>query len=148
MLPQVNIKQLLIKMVTQLINLLKGGVSMENKGRKNYRLGGVIGLKRPIDGYTREEIYLQRLLVYSTIDSLYRKLPTNRMKSIVAMHFELGYPQQIVAQIFDITQQTLADEIEVIKKILLNAGKRTPKKPKKPLSAQQVERILEMLAHE
>jgi hypothetical protein len=85
----------------------------------NYKLARVAGIKSPIDGYTLEERVLEKLLTESTIRSLYAKLPTFRMKAIVALHFELGYPQELVADMMGVAQPSLVDEIALIQQVLL-----------------------------
>lgn len=109
----------------------------------NYRLARVVGIQSPPDGYTVEEKEIEKLVVEETIHSLYQKLPTNRMRFIVASHFELGYPQDIVATILGITQPALVDEIALIQRILL--GK--PYKPKKKGKTVKLEDVMKLLMH-
>lgn len=85
----------------------------------NYKLAKVIGVQEPEDGFTVEEKEIEKLLVSNTVQSLYAKIPTNRLRFIVAAHFELGYTQQDIASILGITQPALADEISLIQRILL-----------------------------
>lgn len=107
----------------------------------NYKLARVVGIRRPKDGYTIEEQTLEKLLAESTIQSLYAKFPTARLKFIVAAHFELGYPQELVAEILGITQPTLVNDIALIQRILL--GK--PYKPRKTVAAIEVTDLLKVL---
>ena len=78
-----------------------------------------------------------------TVESLYQKLPTNRMKFIVAAHFELGYPQDLVAQMLNITQPSLSDEINLIQRVL--RGKEY--KPRKKDARVKIEDVLKMILY-
>ncbi len=80
----------------------------------------VIGIIVPPDGYTPEEQELSRLLGDHTVAHLYAKLPTSRMKAIVAMHFELGYDQELVAHVFGVSQAQISQEIKAIREVFLN----------------------------
>lgn len=84
----------------------------------NYKIARRAGIEVPSDGFTPEEKKIAELLGDYSVHHLYAKLPTNRMKAIVALHFELGYPQDMVAQIFGVSQPTLVDQIALIQKIL------------------------------
>jgi len=75
-------------------------------------------LKTPSDGFTKDEKQIARLLTEETVRSLYMKLPNSRMKAITALHFELGYPQQLVADIFGVSQPQIALDIANIKRII------------------------------
>jgi len=79
----------------------------------------LMGIKVPPDGFTQEEEVLAKLIYENTIQSIYAKLPTSRMKAIVAMHFELGYTQEMIGEIFNISQERINEEISNIRKILL-----------------------------
>lgn len=72
----------------------------------------------PQDGYDDTEKALKVLIEEESLRHLYNKLPTSRMKFVVAAHYELGYSQQIVADILGITQPSLQDEIKHIRKVL------------------------------
>jgi DNA-directed RNA polymerase specialized sigma24 family protein len=72
----------------------------------------------PPDGFTEEEDKITKLVFEHTVESLYAKLPTARMKAIVAMHFELGYTQEMVARVFGISQARINEEIGNIRKVL------------------------------
>jgi len=76
-------------------------------------------IQTPPDGFTQEESMIARLMYENTIQTVYAKLPTSRMKAIVAMHFELGYTQEMIAEIFAISQERINEEIGNIKKILM-----------------------------
>ena len=106
-----------------------------------YNVTGVLGLTEPPDGYTPEEKELIRLLGDATIQALYAKLPTSRMKFIVAAYFELGYSQDIIAEILGIAQSTLAEEVELIRKIVL--GK--PYHPYRKKGTIKVEDIFKLM---
>lgn len=109
----------------------------------------IIGFRTPSDGLTPEEKEIERLVGGQAVENLYAKLPTSRMKAIVAMHFELGYPQEVIASVFAVDQSRVAHEIRIIKKIFLNKGteKYNPYKPKKEklLGVDDLIRILMML---
>lgn len=77
------------------------------------------GIQKPDDGYTPEEDRIIHLLVKNSIEQLYSKFPTARMKFIVAAYYELGYPQETIASMLGISQPTLLDELRLIKRILL-----------------------------
>lgn len=110
-----------------------------------YNLARSIGLKEPPDGYTPEEVELEVLIANNTIETLYAKLPTSRMKFIVAAHFELGYPQEVVAEILGIKQPTLFEEIELIK-MVLNGYKYKPRKFKDEVSTEDVLAVIASMA--
>ena len=78
----------------------------------------------PPDGFTPEE---EQIVATITVDHIYKKLPTSRMKAIVAMHFELGYPQEWVADIFNVTQEQIALDIRNIREILLGRKVHEPR---------------------
>lgn len=77
------------------------------------------GILPPPDGYTSEEKQLERLLGEHSVSTLYAKLPTTRMKAIVALHFELGYKQELVAEIFGVSQSHISQEIKAIRQYFL-----------------------------
>lgn len=76
-------------------------------------------LVRPPDGFTKEEKAIARLLTEETVDTLYSKLPNSRMKAILALHFELGYTQDVVARIFGVSQSQISLDIKNIQRILM-----------------------------
>lgn len=80
------------------------------------------GIQTPPDGMTDVEKSLSKVLFENTVQTIYAKLPTSRMKAIVALHFELGYTQDEVAEMFGVTQPRVKVEINNIRKIL--AGKK------------------------
>jgi len=100
----------------------------------------VLGIAEPPDGFTPEEKVLLQLAGEHTVESIYAKLPTSRMKAVVAMHFELGYNQEMLARIFNVTQEQIALEIRNIQKVLL--GK--PYRPHKPKNVIRVEDLLSL----
>ncbi len=110
----------------------------------NFKTAAALGLKAPVDGFTPEEKQLSKLLATATIHGLYAKLPTARMKAIVALHFELGYSQEIVAQMFCIKQASLADEIALIQRILLGKEYK-PRRNKPEITKEEAQQILERL---
>lgn len=95
-------------------------------------LAKVIGLQSPPDGYTPEESQLEKILGEESVATLYNKLPTSRMKAIVALHFELGYKQELVARVFGVSQPQIGQEIRYIKAVFLNRPFRStsPYKPR------------------
>lgn len=99
-----------------------------------YKPSAVFGLGTPSDGLTDDEKSLKSAIVVDSIKTLYGKLPTSRMKLVVAMHFELGYSQEIIAEILSIKQPSLQDEIKHIRRVL--SGQ--PYKPYKKKGAGMV----------
>ena len=98
-------------------------------------------LTNPTDGYNRDEKQIIQLLGEHTITELYTKLPTSRMKAIAALHFESGYKQEVLATIFNCTQERISQEVSIIKKLLLNRPDRSklgaPVKPRKLRTEQK-----------
>lgn len=88
-----------------------------------------VGIQIPPDGFTELEKELSKIVAANTVQSLYAKLPTSRMKAIVALHFELGYTEEEVAEMFGISQERLSVEITNIKKILTGKRFRPHMKP-------------------
>lgn len=84
------------------------------------KMNKILGLHIPSDGLTNDEKEIAHLLSINTINNLYGKLPTSRMKAIVAMYFELGYSQEAVAEVFKVNRSRIAQEIDLIKKIFLD----------------------------
>jgi len=108
------------------------------------KLSTLTGVQSPPDGLTEEEKEIEKLLGVMTVENLYAKLPTSRMKAIVALHFELGYPQEVVADIFGVSQPRIAEEIANIKKVFLGRKFR-PHKPKTKISVDQLLKLCLML---
>ena len=122
----------------------RNGIRKPPPAIRDFKRAQVVGLKQPLDGFTSEEEHLYTLLTDNTIASLYAKLPTSRMKFIVAAHFELGYPQSLIAEILGISQPTLVDQIELIKQIL--KGKiYKPKKEKVHIKHEDLFKVLMLL---
>ena len=92
---------------------------------------GLLGIKNPPDGFTDEEETIKHLLFENTVHSIYAKLPTSRMKAIVALHCELGYTQEMVAKMFSVTQEQISQEIANVRKIL--KGKKYRPHKRKPV---------------
>jgi hypothetical protein len=95
----------------------------------------VIGLKRPADGLTSVEKEIEKLLSIGTVETLYGKLPTSRMKFLVAAYWELNYNQQVLANILDVTQEQISYELAMIRKVFLDKPDHskygTPYKPRR-----------------
>jgi hypothetical protein len=89
-----------------------------------------IGIGVPEDGFTKEEEKIAELVAENSIETLYARLPNNRLKFIVAAHYELGYPQELVAKILGITQPSLMWQINLIKRIYLGKGYNGANRPK------------------
>lgn len=106
-----------------------------------YRMSKALGLNTPPDGFTPEEVEIEAIIARETIESLYKKLPTYRMKFIVATHFDLGWPQELLADILGIKQPTLKEEIELIKMVILGYKY----KPRKFKDQVTLENVLNML---
>lgn len=100
-----------------------------------------LGFRTPPDGYTEEEKILQDLICERVVDELYGKMPTSRMKAILAMHFELGYDQETLGKVFGVTQEQVALDIANIRKLLL--GK--PYKPHKRKQSIKKEDLIKMM---
>ena len=62
------------------------------------------------------------------------------MKFIVAAHYELGYSQELVAEILDIKQPSLQDEIQHIRRVL----KGDPYKPHKYKGTIKLEDLMKL----
>lgn len=86
-----------------------------------------LGMGIPSDGLDDVEKQLQRVMTEESLKLLYSKLPTSRMKFVVAAHYELGYTQQLISEILGIKQGSLVDEIYHIKRVLMG----NPYKPQK-----------------
>ncbi len=108
----------------------------------NYKTLRRVGIQVPNDA-TVEELELASVLANNTIQSLYAKLPTPRMKFIVAAHFELGHTQTEVSEMLGITQPALKDEINLIQRVLL--GK--PYQPRKKKATVRIEDVMKMLLY-
>lgn len=90
---------------------------------------------------------MEKLLADLTVQSLYAKLPTPRMKAIVALHFELGYSQELVAQMFGMKQPSLVDEIALIQRILLGKPYRPRRKVQPEAKREDVQKVLDILGY-
>lgn len=110
-------------------------VNSKQKTYKRAKMAKVMGFGTPPDGLTEEERQIEKLIGTMAIENLYGMLPTSRMMAIVAMHFELGYPQDAIAAAFRCEQTAIAKEINTIKRVFLKNGKyqraRTPLKGEK-----------------
>ncbi len=106
-----------------------------------HRLSKILGIKEPDDGFTEEEEMIARTLSEYTVQDIYAKLPTSRMKAVVALHFELGYPQETIANIFHVSQEQIALEVENIRKVL--RGDRY--KPHQVLPTVRAEDLIQMI---
>lgn len=83
-----------------------------------HRVSKILEFKTPTDGLTEEEKKIEKVLGDATIQLLYSKLPTSRMKAITALHFELGYKQEVIAEMFGISQPAIVQECNIIRAIL------------------------------
>lgn len=111
-----------------------------------YKAAG-LGIGTPSDGYTDEEKLLQRVITEESLKTLYGKLPTNRMKFIVAAHFELGYSQEMIAEMLGIKQPSLQDEIQHIKRVL-KGNPYKPYKRKKVIKLEDLMKYCLLMKHE
>jgi len=102
-----------------------------------YKLG--FGTPTDADSTTKE---LASVLQTEALRELYRKLPTSRMKFVVAAHYDLGYSQELVAEILGIKQPSLQDEIKHIRRVL--SGQ--PYKPHKHKVKIEIKDIMAILA--
>ena len=109
----------------------------------NYKTIRRMGIQEPPDGYTVEEQALAQILAENTLQTLYSKLPTPRMKFIVAAHFELGHSQVAVAEMLGVSQPALKDEINLIQRVLLGKPYQTRKKK----SVVRVEDLMKLLMY-
>lgn len=108
-----------------------------------YKFSAVIGMGTPSDGLDDTEKELQRVIQEESLKTLYSKLPTSRMKFVVAAHFDLGMSQQLVADILGIQQPSLQDEINHIKRVL--SGK--PYKPHKHKGTVKIEDVMKAIMY-
>lgn len=92
-------------------------------------LNRLIITRAPKDGFTEEEVKIIEALSKLSISNLYGMFPTARMKAIVALHFELGYDQHTIAEMFNVTQGRISQEINMIKKILAGRKYKAVGKP-------------------
>jgi len=106
-----------------------------------YRPGVILGIKEPLDGFTPEEKELEKLLSELTMEQIYAKFPTSRMKFIVAAHFELGYSQELVAKMLRVTQATINEEISLVRGVLMNK----PYRPQKKKEIIKVEDLFKLM---
>jgi len=97
--------------------------------QRHIKLARMAGIIEPPDGFTDEEKAIARLMTDQTIVGIYKKLPTDRMKAICIMHFELGFTQEVVAEIMDINQSSVSWQIKMIRKVLMG-DEYTPHMPK------------------
>lgn len=88
-------------------------------------ISAVLGFKTPSDGKTKEEKLLEKEISQNTVYSLYSKLPTSRMKFIVAAHFELGYTQEMIAEILSTSQPNISAEIKTIQDVFIGRSRRS-----------------------
>lgn len=68
------------------------------------------------------------------------------MKAIVALHFELGYPQELVAEMFDMKQPSLVDEIALIQRIILGKPYK-PRSVKSSVRKEEIVRVMSLLGY-
>jgi predicted DNA-binding protein YlxM (UPF0122 family) len=85
------------------------------KGIGHMVIGKVV---KPIDGLTPEEKKIIPQLGKLTVSRMYAKMPTNRLKAIMALYYECEYSQETIGEIFGINQSRVAQEIGLIKDIL------------------------------
>ena len=89
------------------------------------QISKIVGINTPSDGFTAEEQQLSRLIGEQAVATLYHKLPTSRMKALVAMHHELGYKQELLAEIFGVSQERINQELMLIRKYFLQKPDRS-----------------------
>lgn len=111
---------------------------------KHRSLPDILGFKYPPDGYTDEEKQISKIIGDLTLTEIYKKLPTSRMKALVALHYDCGYPQELIGTIFDISQERVVEELGNIRKIFLGKSFR-PHKPKTKISVDQLLKVCMML---
>lgn len=95
----------------------------------------------PSDGFTDIEKDLKTELENQSLLTIYAKLPTSRMKFVVAAHFELGYSQELISKMLGIKQPSLQDEIKHIRRVL----KGDPYKPHKHKGTVKVSDMLAIM---
>jgi len=88
------------------------------------KIAKMVGIIEPPDGFTDEERVITRIISEDTVDTIYKKLPTTRMKAVAAM-LENGYPLDVIASIFDVSRPRISQEIKTIKLILGGKKQRT-----------------------
>lgn len=116
------------------------------------QMNPLVGIQTPPDGFTDEEREISRLAAEHTIQSVYGKLPTARMKAIVALHFELGYNQELVADMLNVTQSQISREIDLVRKVLTGKPSRskhgrayTPRRPKQTIRVHDLLELCHLL---
>jgi predicted DNA-binding protein YlxM (UPF0122 family) len=97
----------------------------------------------PSDGFTPEEEEILNTIGDKVLYQVYKKLPTSRMKAVVALHFECGYTQEQIARIFGVKQPMINQEIVNIRKVL--KGDRY--KPHRHQSDLSVNDVMELFMH-
>lgn len=102
-------------------------------------------IAEPVDGYTPEEEEILSIIGTMTISQIYGKLPTNRMKAIVALHFDAGYSKETVAEIFGVSRSRISQEVGVIRDIL--SGKIKPIEVTSKLRIKTVDELLSFIIH-
>lgn len=100
-------------------------------------------IQDPTDGYSEEEKILKSVIEQESLKSLYKKLPTNRMRFVVAAHFDLGMSQELIADILGIKQPSLQDEIAHIRKVLSGQSY----KPYKSRGVVKIEDVMKALMY-
>lgn len=108
---------------------------------KKYNFSKFLGFNEPEDGYTLVEEKLRDLISNNTVQMIYAKLPTSRMKFLVAAYYELGYTQEMLSDILDVQPQTLQEELDLIKMVLMGY-KYTPRKFKDDVKTSDVLKIM------
>lgn len=74
----------------------------------------MISICEPSDGFTgMEKIFLKQEVIF-----MYRAISDPDTRFIVMAHFELGYTQHELAQIFQISQVAISQKIKNIQKAL------------------------------
>lgn len=101
-------------------------------------------MRNPPDGLTEEERIITNLLCDNVVEEIYGKLPTDRMKAITGFHFELGYDQETLGQIFSCKQEQIALDIRNIKRILKGESFK-PRKRRNIKSTVEVADVLELM---
>lgn len=110
---------------------------------KHVKIARMVGIVEPPDGFTDEEKAIARVLSQNTVVSLYRRLPTPRMKAIASM-LDHGYTQQTIAEIFGCTQERISVEIRTIRKVL-KGGQYNPHREKQVSAADVITMIHSMI---
>lgn len=113
------------------------------------RMDRVLGIAEPPDGFTPEEKMILQLAGTKTITDIYGMLPTWQLRALVALHYELGYSQEMLSEIAgNMTQEWISMQLELVRKILMGKSDRSkhgrPYQPKPKKQTPKLEDLLKL----